>query len=44
MNKITSRVIFKTRKIYEEYICDAYSLFIDTLINEKNSSFFVKKC
>lgn len=44
MNKITSRVIFKTRKIYEEYICDAYSLLIDTLSNEKNSSFFVKKC
>lgn len=44
MKKITSRVIFKTRKIYEEYICDAYSLLMDTLINEKNSSFFVKKC
>ena len=44
MYKITSRVIFKTRKIYEEYICDAYSLLMDTLSNEKNSSFFVKKC
>lgn len=44
MNKITSRVIFKTRKIYEEYICDAYSLLMDTLSNKKNSSFFVKKC
>ena len=44
MNKITSRVILKTRKIYEEYICDAYSLLMDTLSNEKNSSFFVKKC
>ena len=44
MNKITSRVIFETRKIYEEYICDAYSLLMDTLSNEKKIVIFVKKC